>query len=72
MIKDKIKLEFRVRQRTPANLNQAVAATLELETYLLKMSKEVVGMNSTREANIAATASKSSCFELSLEKIVER
>ena len=56
-------LEYRVRQRTPANLDQAVVATLELETYLLKMSMAVVGMNSTKDASIAATASMSSCFE---------
>ena len=43
-------LTFGVRQRKPA-----VAATFELATYLIKMP---MAMNSTRDASIAATASK--------------
>ena len=57
-------LAFGVRQRTPA-----ITAMLELETYLLKMPMAV---NSTIDASIAATASRPSCFKLSLEKIVEK
>ena len=64
-------LAFGVRQRTPENLDQAVASTLELETYLLKMPTMVAGVNSATDFNIAATAAKPS-FESSLQKIVER
>ena len=64
-------LAFGVRQRTPTNLDQAVAATLELETYLLKMPMAVAGVNSAVDTTIAATAPKPG-FETSLQKIVER
>ena len=57
---------FGVRQRTPVNLDQAVAATLEL-----KMPMAVAGMNSAGDTSIAAMASKPS-FESSLQKMVER
>ena len=65
------RLAFAVRQRKPVNLDQAVASTLELETYLLKMPTMVAGVNSATDFSIAATAAKPS-FESSLQKIVER
>ena len=57
-------LTFGVRQRAPA-----VAATLELETNLLKMPMAV---NSTKDASTAATDSKPCYYELCLEKVVEK
>ena len=65
------RLTFAVRQRKPVTLDQAVASTLELETYLLKMPTMVAGVNSAMDSSIAATAAKPS-FESSLQKIVER
>ena len=64
-------LAFGVRQRTPENLDQAVASTLELETYLLKMPTMVAGVNSAMDSSIVATAAKPSS-ESSLQIIVER
>ena len=66
-------LAFGVRQRAPINLDQAVAATLELETYLLRTvtPMAVAGVNSTLDTSIAAATSRPS-IESSLQKLMER
>ncbi len=64
-------LAFGVRQRTPSNLDEAIAATLELETYLLKVPTTVAGVTDADES-IGAVSSAKPSFELSLQKLIDR
>ena len=66
-------LVFGVRQRAPAYLDQGVAATLELETYLIRTPTVVANIKSTYDINdsVAATVTKLT-LESSLQKLIER
>lgn len=73
-------LAFGVRQRTPANLDQAVAATLELDMYLLKSLMTVSGVTpihndritAAYDDSIAATSAKPSSVESALQTLIKR
>ena len=65
-----MQLAFGVRQRAPATLDAAVAATLELETYLHRPSLPVA--NILPGDDVVAAASKPSTIEDSILKLVER
>lgn len=68
-------LAFGVRQRTPATLDAAVAATLELESYLHKPGLTIASLDDTPDGgDVIAAASKpsSASIETSLQKLLER
>ena len=67
-----VQLAFGVRQRAPATLDAAVAATLELETYLHKSSLPVESVNTQLTGSSVAGVSKSDGIEDVLKKLLER
>ena len=68
-----VQLAFGVRQRVPTTLDAAVAATLELETYLHKSSPFVASVNakSTKD-DVVIAASQRSGIEESLQELLKR
>ena len=68
-----MQLAFGVRQRAPATLEAAVAATLELETYLHKPDMTIASVGDCDPPNgeLIAASSKLS-MEDSLQKLIER
>ena len=66
-------LVFGVRQRAPANLDQAVAVTPELDTYLIKAPMVVANLKSTYDVDngVAATVTKPT-LESSLHKLIKK
>ena len=58
-------LTFGVRHKSPTKLDEAVAATLKLETYLPKMSVAVAGVVNALDSGIAAVTPKQVSLESS-------
>ena len=68
-------MAFAVRQKHPANLDEAVTATLEMESYVVDQSAGVKGSVARvqEETLVAATGSQQDTRMLSLiEKLVDR
>ena len=65
-----VQLASGVRQRAPTTLDPAVAATLELETYLHKSSPFVVSVNA--KSNVVIAESQRNGIEESLQELLER
>ena len=68
-----VQLAFGVRQRAPTTVDAAVAATLELETYLHKSSPFAASVNAKSTGDdVVIAASQRSGIEESLQELLER